>query len=195
MNRFSAQPAHGLQQAPGPTLHTARLTLRPTAMADFERWCDFLSDEETARFIGGVQGPAQVWRTMMTMAGSWTMTGVGMFSVIETATGRWLGRVGPWSPEGWPGTEVGWSLHRDSHGQGYALEAAVAAIDYAFDVLGWDEVIHCIAPENLASARLAERIGSTNRGPGQLPPPFHEAVVDLWGQTKAEWAVNRSRLS
>lgn len=118
-----------------------------------------------------------------------------MFSVIETATGRWLGRVGPWSPEGWPGTEVGWSLHRDSHGQGYALEAAVAAIDYAFDVLGWEEVIHCIAPENLASARLAERIGSTNRGPGLLPPPFHEAVVDLWGQTKAEWAVNRSRLS
>jgi RimJ/RimL family protein N-acetyltransferase len=195
MTRFSGQaPAQVSDPAPGPILHTARLTLRPTAMSDFERWCDFLSDEETARFIGGVQGPAQVWRTMMTMAGAWTLTGVGMFSVIETETGRWLGRIGPWAPHGWPGKEVGWSLHRDAQGRGYALEAAVASIDYAFDVLGWDEVIHCVAPENLASAKIAARLGSTNKGRGVLPPPFDDAVIDIWSQTKAEWAVNRTRL-
>ena len=33
-----------------------------------------------------------------------------MFSVIEKDSGRWIGRIGPWQPEGWPGTEVGWSL-------------------------------------------------------------------------------------
>jgi RimJ/RimL family protein N-acetyltransferase len=68
-------------------------------------------------------------------------------------------------------------------------------MDYAFDVLGWDEVIHCIAPENLASARLAQKLGSTNKGRGQLPPPFDQAEIDIWSQTRAEWAVNRLRLA
>lgn len=178
-------------RAPGPVLETARLILRPTAMEDFDRWCDFMSDEPTARFIGGVQSPAQVWRSMASVAGAWALTGEAFFSVIEKASGRWIGRIGPWRPHGWPGPEVGWSLHRDAHGKGYALEAAVATTDYAFDVLGWNEVIHTIAPENLASIRLAERLGSGNRGPGRLPAPFQDVAVDVWGQTKAQWAVNR----
>lgn len=173
-------------------IETTRLILRPTAMCDFERWCDFMSDEPTARYIGGVQAPSQVWRSMMAMAGAWALTGVAMFSVIEISTGRWLGRIGPWQPHDWPGTEVGWSLHRDAQGQGYALEAAVAAIDYAFGALGWDDVIHCIDPDNVASAKLARRLGSRNRGPGQLPPPFESASVNIWGQTRNEWAVNRT---
>ena len=76
-------------------------------------------------------------------------------------------------------------------GKGYALEAAVASMDYAVDVLGWDDIIHTIDPANIASAKLAARIGSTNRGPGRLPPPFEASRVDIWGQTAAEWRENR----
>lgn len=177
----------------GPVIETARLILRPTAEEDFERWCDFMSDEPTTRYIGGVQAPSMVWRAMMAMAGAWALTGVSMFSVIEKDSGRWLGRVGPWVPHGWPGNEVGWSLHRDAHGQGYALEASVAAMNYAVDVLGWDDVIHTIDPANAASARLAERLGSVNRGPGRLPAPYEAARIDIWGQTAAEWRENRKR--
>ncbi|CAN5220385.1 GNAT family N-acetyltransferase [soil metagenome] len=180
--------------APGPTIETTRLILRPTAGEDFERWCDFLADEPTARFIGGVQVPAQVWRSMMAMAGAWALEGVAMFSVIEKASGRWIGRIGPWRPHGWPGNEVGWSLHRDAHGKGYALEAAVAAMDHAVETLGWTDIIHCIAPENLASARLAGRLGSSNRGPGRLPIPFDQSEIDLWGQTAEQWRINRQAL-
>jgi RimJ/RimL family protein N-acetyltransferase len=180
-------------QAPGPTLETERLILRPTAMADFDRWCDFLSDEPTARYIGGVQAPSQVWRTMTTMAGAWTLSGVAMFSVIEKSTGQWIGRIGPWEPHGWPGSEVGWSLHRDAHGKGYALEAAVATMDYAVDVLGWNDIVHSIDPANHASATLAARLGSADRGPGRLPAPFEGATINLWGQTADEWRENRRR--
>ena len=127
------------------------------------------------------------------MAGAWALTGTGFFSVIEKSSGLWIGRIGPWNPHGWPGPEIGWSLHRDATGKGYALEAAVATMDYAFDVLGWDDVIHSIDPDNVASRSLAERLGSINRGRGTLPPPFQDAVVDLWGQTRAEWAMNRTR--
>ena len=76
-------------------------------------------------------------------------------------------------------------------GRGLALEAAEASMDYAFDVLGWADVIHCIAPDNIPSQRLAMKLGSRNQGPTRLPPPYHEAAVDRWGQSRADWAVNR----
>ena len=113
--------------------------------------------------------------------------GVGMFSLIERETGLWLGRIGPWTPLGWPGTEVGWGLHPDAQGKGYGVEAATAAIDYAFDVLDWTEVIHCIDPDNTPSQRLAERLGSRNLGPTKLPPPFDAVSVDRWGQSREQW--------
>jgi RimJ/RimL family protein N-acetyltransferase len=150
-----------------------------------------MADEETARFVGGVQPKSMAWRSLMTQAGAWTLSGVAMFSVIDKTTGLWVGRVGPWQPHGWPGTEVGWTLHRDAWGRGFAFEAARAAMDYAFDTLGWIDIIHCINPENTRSIRLAERLGSTSRGPGRLPPPHDEHPVVLWGQTKEEWKKAR----
>jgi RimJ/RimL family protein N-acetyltransferase len=115
-----------------------------------------------------------------------------MFSVIERDTGRWIGRVGPWQPWGWPGTEVGWALHPDAWGKGYAYEAAVASMNYAFNVLGWTEVIHCINPENTPSQRLAMRLGSYNRGRTQLPAPYQHDVIEMWGQTRDEWSARVS---
>ncbi|MDO1557922.1 GNAT family N-acetyltransferase [Brevundimonas sp. 2R-24] len=172
-------------------IETERLILRPTQAEDFKGWAEMMADPETARFIGGVQPAAQAWRGMMTMAGAWHLTGVAMFSVIEKATGRWVGRLGPWTPLGWPGTEVGWGLHRAAWGKGYATEGAAAAMDYAFDVLGWNEVIHCIDPENTPSARVAERLGSRMIGPVTMPPPFEHMPVNAWGQSREEWAKNR----
>jgi RimJ/RimL family protein N-acetyltransferase len=177
----------------GPTLETERLWLRPPTLEDFPRWAEFLADEETTRFIGGVQSRHATWRTLASVAGMWALQGEGMFSVIDKKAGLWLGRIGPLHPYGWPGREVGWSLHHDAAGKGYALEAAVATIDYAFDVLEWPDVIHCIAPDNLASQKLAERLGSYNRGPVKAPVPFDQMTLDIWGQTRAEWAVNRRR--
>ena len=89
---------------------------------------------------------------------------------------------------------MGWSLHRDATGKGYAVEAAAATMDYAFEVLGWHDVIHCIAPENLPSAAVATRLGSRKRGPGALPEPLQDIAIDLWGQTRDEWAINRTPL-
>lgn len=175
----------------GPVIQTERLTLRPIAMEDFPRWAEMMADPEAARFLGGAQPAATAWRGFMTMAGAWSLTGVSMFSVIERDSGLWLGRIGPWRPHGWPGTEVGWGLHPEAQGKGFGVEAAAAAIDYAFDVLGWTEVIHCIDPDNLPSIRLAERIGSYNQGPTRLPPPFEQLSIERWGQTRDEWRARR----
>ncbi|OYX34466.1 MAG: GNAT family N-acetyltransferase [Caulobacterales bacterium 32-69-10] len=171
----------------GPTLETERLILRPPAPEDFEPWCAFSGDPEASRFLGGVQSGPVVWRSLRYMAGCWALDGFGMFSVIEKATGRWVGRLGPIFPEGWPGAEVGWGLTRESWGKGYATEGAAVCMDWVFDVLGWTDVIHTIAPDNLASAGVARRLGSTNRGPGKLPDPFADQPVDIWGQTREQW--------
>jgi RimJ/RimL family protein N-acetyltransferase len=171
----------------GPTLETDRLILRPPVAQDLDGFAELVADEEAARFIGGVQSRAMAWRNLCVMAGSWATQGFAMFSVIEKGSGLWVGRIGPWRPEGWPGTEVGWGLLRSAWGRGYAVEAAAVAIDWAFDTLGWTEVIHCIAPQNLNSAGVARRLGSTNLRPGRLPPPYEASEIDLWGQTREQW--------
>lgn len=174
-----------------PRIDTDRLILRPPRAEDFEGWAALMGDEDAARFIGGVQPREVAWRGFLALAGAWQIQGFGMFSVIERHGGDWIGRVGPWRPLGWPGPEVGWGLLRSHWGRGYAHEAAVATIDWAFTHLGWPEVVHCIAPENTASIRLARRLGSRNRGPGRMPPPYDDAVVDIWGQTRREWDAGR----
>ena len=168
-------------------IETERLILRPTQAEDFEGWAALMADEENSRHIGGPQPRAAAWRGFLTMAGAWAIQGYAMFSVIEKDSGRWIGRLGPWVPEGWPGTEVAWGLLRDAQGKGYATEGAAAAIDWAFDTLGWTEIIHTIAPDNTASQIVARKLGSTLRGPGKLPAPFEHIAVEIWGQTRDEW--------
>ena len=184
-------------------LETARLILRQPRLSELDSWAEFMADPETANHIGGVQPRSVVWRSMATttdapamaaMAGSWAISGLGMFSVLEKASGEWIGRLGPWNPEGWPGTEVGWGIRRQSWGRGYATEGSIAAIDWSFSELGWDEVIHTIAPENLNSQAVAKRLGSTLLRSTSLPAPYADMVVDVWGQSRSQWQAQRSRL-
>jgi RimJ/RimL family protein N-acetyltransferase len=170
-------------------LETPRLVLRPPRLEDLDPWAAMMADERAARFIGGVTPREVTWRGVMTMIGAWHAVGFAMFSVIERATGRWVGRVGPWMPEGWPGPEVGWAIVRECWGRGYAPEAASAAMDWAFDQLDWADVIHSIDPHNEPSQQVARKLGSRNRGPGRLPPPFTDAPVEIWGQTRDEWRL------
>lgn len=172
-------------------IETARLILRLPAIQDLDPWADMMTDEIAAKFIGGVAARSVTWRQLMTMIGAWHATGIGMFSVIEKSSGRWVGRLGPWRPDGWPGTEVGWAIVRDCWGRGYATEGAIAATDWAFDNLGWTDVIHSIHPENIASQAVAKKLGSRNRGRGRLPAPYEESVIDIWGQTRDEWRARK----
>ena len=179
----------------GPTLETERLILRPQQRSDFDGFAELVGDEEAARFIGGHVPRAAAWRKFLQMPGAWVVQGFAMFSVIEKASGEWIGQAGPWQPEGWPGTEVGWSFKRSSWGRGYAMEAATAAIDWAFDHLQWSEVIHSIDPDNRASQALAARLGSSNRGPGRVPPPLEDHPIEIWGQTREQWLARARPVS
>lgn len=175
----------------GLRIETPRLVLRLPRAEDLDSWAEMMADAEASRFIGGVTPRAVTWRGLMTMIGAWHANGFAMFSVCEKPTGRWVGRLGPWMPEGWPGTEVGWAIVRECWGRGYATEGAEAATTWAFDHLGWTQVIHSIDPANVASQAVARKLGSRNLGPGKLPAPFEDSPVDIWGQSREEWRARR----
>jgi RimJ/RimL family protein N-acetyltransferase len=186
----------GYSAPEGPVLETARLLLRMPKLEDFERYAELFADEEASRHIGGQLARGAAWRRFLQMPGAWVLQGFAMFSVVEKASGQWVGQIGPWHPDGWPGNEIGYAFHPSAWGRGYAVESAVAAIDWAFDALGWDDIIHCISPENAASKKVAQRLGSRLRRTGRiLPPPSHEVDVELWGQSRMDWQGNRARLA
>lgn len=176
---------------PEPVLKTARLTLRPQHLEDFDAWAALGTDSEVMRHLGGTLSRFQAWKQFLAAVGAWHMQGFYAFSVIENTSGDWIGRVGPLHPEGWPGDEIGWTLARGAWGKGYATEAATAAIDWAFGTLGWSRIIHCIAPDNTASQAVARRLGSCRQGPAQLPAPHDHEPIEIWSQTREEWFARR----
>lgn len=165
-------------------LETERLILRKIdAQRDFDAWARLMADELTVKYIGGqVMNRALAWRQMAAVIGHWEILGYGFFSVEHKETGEWIGRVGPWNPEGWPEPEIGWTIGREHWGKGYATEAALASLRYAFDVLRWKRVIHAILEGNERSIAVAGRLGSTFIRSQQGLPGVTDQPVLIYGQ-------------
>jgi RimJ/RimL family protein N-acetyltransferase len=174
------KPGAALAQITGPVIETERLVLRTWRSADIAPNTAMLSDADTARFITPDRKPVTDalvgWRNAAIMAGHWALYGAGMFVVEEKSSGQFAGRVGPWFPPTWPGFEVGWGIAKEFRGKGYAVEAARAAIDWAFATFDLDQVVHSIDPANLASQGVARRLGADKGGQAEL----FGHVVDLW---------------
>ena len=175
----------------GPLLVTERLILRPPAAEDFDTFAEMCAEEETMTFIGGSCARSQAWRQWCTLAGAWHIRGFSMFSVLERASGEWVGRLGPWEPDGWPAPEIAYGVRAKFAGQGFAFEGAVAACDFAVEFLKWPELMHSIAPDTVRAQALAKRLGATNSGPTRLPAPFEQTRVDAWTQSAEAWRIKR----
>lgn len=175
----------------GPTLETKHLILRPPDEDGFEGYAALYADEHAARHIGGLKDRAQAWRAMTSLIGMWVVRGYGFFFVYEKATGDWVGSVGPHCPEGWPGREVGWSIAQAHWRKGYGREAAETAMNFVFDKLGWDKVIHVIDPANTPSEALAQALGSRIVGSVDELAGFGPMQLNLWGQGADEWRARR----
>lgn len=165
-------------------IETPRLILRKIdPERDFDEWAYAMADENTVRYLGvKPMSRAEAWRSMAMAIGHWEIRGYGFFSLEHKETGEWIGRVGPWNPEGWPAPEIGWTISPRHLRKGYALEAAEASLEFAFNTLGWPRVIHVILQGNEPSIALARKLGSslirTQRG---LPGVTEETVL-IYGQ-------------
>ncbi|MGZ4289295.1 MAG: GNAT family N-acetyltransferase [Gaiellaceae bacterium] len=91
--------------------------------------------------------------------------GWGIWAVEVVATGDFVGFVGLNEPRFeahfTPAVEVGWRLARDAWGHGYATEGARAALAFAFDEVGLEEIVSFTTVENTRSRRVMERLGMT----------------------------------
>jgi RimJ/RimL family protein N-acetyltransferase len=149
-------------------IETERLILRDWTEDDIEPFLRHTNTPAVMRWLGGVKsGPERLEgiRRMM----RWQEERGFTFWVVERkADGELLGFCGikvadtPDSPiHGL--YEVGWRLREDVWGQGYAREAAIASLDFAFDRLGAERVVAITFAPNAASWGLMERLGMTRR--------------------------------
>ena len=155
-----------------PIVQTPRLILRGQRPDDTEPLMAAFADDGYSRFITREQRGltrAEAWRPIATVPGMWAVNGYGQWMVEERATGLPVGRLGPWHPEGWPDFEIGWSIFPAHQGKGYAAEGAAAAFVWVHEVLGREHVIHLIDPANVASERVAAKLGAGVTGSWDIP--------------------------
>jgi RimJ/RimL family protein N-acetyltransferase len=185
------KPGVSLASSNGPVIETERLILRQWRGSDVAPNTAMLTDPGTARFIAvdgkPITSELAGWRNAAVMAGHWALHGAGMFVVEEKPSGKYVGRVGPWFPPGWPGFEVGWGIAREFRGKGYAVEAARASIDWSFATFELDQIMHCIDCENLPSKGVARRLGAEKQGEFDL---FGHAA-DVWVTRRDAWTAQR----
>ena len=149
-----------------PTLETERLVLRAHQLADFPAIRDMWADPAVTRHIGGKPRPEEeVWLKFLRTAGSWAHLGYGYWIIEEKATGDVVGEAGfgeykrnidpPIKGE----PEIGWALGAAYHGNGYASEAALAAVHWGAENIKARRFSCIINVDNTASFRIAEKCG------------------------------------
>ena len=111
----------------------------------------------------------------------WAEYGFGLWAATIVATGQTVGFVGVahplWFPDLSHEVEVGWRLHPDAWGQGYATEAGRAALEAARNQLELTRVIAVIDPGNAPSLAVAARLGMSFER--TLPHPQRPGEIEL----------------
>jgi RimJ/RimL family protein N-acetyltransferase len=178
-------------------LTTDRLLLRPWLDADREPWAAMSADPEVMRYFPAMltreESDAFVDRARQGFA----ERGWGWFALEERATGAFAGVAGlapvRFETHFTPAVEIGWRLARPAWGQGFATEAARAAVTFAFGELGLDEVVAIAVPANERSLAIMRRLGMTHDPADDFAHPLVPRDHPLCGcvlyrLTRRSWA-------
>jgi len=141
-----------------PVLVTERLRLRAPRLEDFEAFASFFASERSVH-EGGPKNRLSAWQHWAADVALWTLKGYGPFGVEDRATGTYLGEVGLYHGEGYPAPELGWFVVPEAEGQGIALEAAKAVLDWVRATFDWPHITNIIEPANARSIALGLRLG------------------------------------
>jgi RimJ/RimL family protein N-acetyltransferase len=173
-------------------LETDRLFLRVPEPADLDGYANVFGEPDVVQHLGmPPQTREESAAAIDRMRRHWSRYEIGLCSFVRKADERVLGRVGflLWDPQRWVSsmreeleglleTEVGWTLGREFWNLGYATEAALACRDWALRERGLTRLVSVIAPGNVASIKVAEKLGETLERE-DLPGPF-DRRVDLY---------------
>jgi ribosomal-protein-alanine N-acetyltransferase len=148
-------------------IETDRLMLRRFDPSDLDEFAPIMADADVMRF--SKSGPWTRGRTEEFLKGcqadySKARWGYGRLAVVLKSDNRLIGFAGLArfdEIDGSPEVEIGYRLHPEYWGRGLGTEAAAASRDHGFRDLGMTRLISLIQPENVASIRVAEKIGMT----------------------------------
>ena len=146
-------------------LETKRLFLRRQVSEDLDALWALYCDPAITKYIPDAPRSREEAREEL----EWHMHGhprypeLGLWAAIHKESGKFSGRCGllPWTIDGQRAVEVAYTINREYWGQGLATEAARGILDYGFTKLNLSRLICLIDPENIASQRVAEKIGMT----------------------------------
>jgi len=172
-------------------LTTERLRLAPFDDAHLDGLNAMNSDPEVMRYLSGkLETREETLDIIRRVKARWAEFGFSWWSFIERANGEVIGagciqhlRKTGTSPDPACPLEIGWRLRHDRWHRGFAIEAAVAMADFAFDRLRADLLLAVCHPENAASASLMKRLGMRYRG----IETWHDRELATYETTSAEW--------
>lgn len=151
-----------------PQLETERLILRAHRLEDFAALADIFQTDR-AKFMGGPLSRERVWTMFSDSVGQWPLCGMGTWAVVRRADGVVVGEVGINRPAHFPEPELGWLLYDGFEGQGFATEAAGAALDFAAGTYKLQSLVSYIDPDNARSIQVARRLGGVNDPKADTP--------------------------
>ncbi|WP_188037534.1 GNAT family N-acetyltransferase [Actinotalea sp. JY-7885] len=154
---------------------TDRLVLRGFEPADLDPFAAMNDDPVVMEHFARHGTREDTERLVARVAAHWDAEGWGLWALERRDTGEFIGFTGLW-PVAFeaafePRREVGWRLAVGHWGQGFATEAARAALDVAFDVLGWADVVSFTAVGNERSQAVMRRIGMWRDPVGDFDHP------------------------
>ena len=142
-------------------IETVRLLLRAIVASDWPAIFAYMSDPRVTAFLPQGRLDEEASRAFALKQSSNEGEAV---AVVEKATGQMIGHM-PFHPWLAPDTyEIGWAFSHAHQGKGYATEAGQALLAHAFEALKAHRVIATCQPENVASWRVAEKLGLRREG-------------------------------
>jgi RimJ/RimL family protein N-acetyltransferase len=183
-----------------PTLTTDRLVLRDWRDDDLPAFRRLTADTEVMRYFPKTLAPDESDAMATRIRANLARDGFGFWAVSRRGQDDFLGFVGlsrvPFVAPFTPAVEVGWRLGRAGWGQGFATEAARAALAFGFTTLGLPDVVSFTVPDNRPSRRVMEKLGFTHDGAHdflhpRLPPGHPLALHVLYRLSFERWAASR----
>ena len=183
-----------------PTLHTKRLLLRRWTDDDREAFAQINADPTVMRYRFKPLTRQESDDLIHNIEVCFDQHGFGQWAVERIEDRRVVGFVGleladvdaPFSPR----VHIGWHLARDVWGCGYATEAATAALDYVFEVVGLPEVVSHTTSVNERSRAVMRRLGMRHYRGDDFDGPWYPAGHPhrrfvLYRLTAAAWRARR----